>query len=447
MMWRIRYCSAIFVCFTLILVSTHSIATETTNAEPSFGPNSIPNIYTQSSVNETAAYGPPFVVFVNWGWTGNLTYTYWDLNGDKGIPNANVTCLSFVCDGIYDLGNGSYLVKVNTTYSWAPEYLYLIVAFDKTGFENQVVVTEMHLYPAPTNLVVVIPEENQIDNYPLWLMIPLGDAIDIQFFYNDTDDSDGHVGGLAGASASATIVGPTLTEQYVQLTDQENGYYNLTFDTTSEWLYESVGCTPRSNWLPYYIHIQLALENRVPWDRTIEITIIDIPTEIQITPHYEPLYPLHLIPSGNFIFVSLVDIWPSHEEALVRDVSISVETYNSSFIEVRSITEDPENPGVYEIVLFNNVPASVQATIPNGGCIPNEITYASIVFSIFVEKEGYASQEITIAADLIAVGGGGWGPQPLAGVPILIVIAVIVGAHYFRKQRQLHSTVASTEID
>ncbi|MBY8999150.1 MAG: hypothetical protein KGD60_15660, partial [Candidatus Thorarchaeota archaeon] len=205
---------------------------------------------------------------VCWGWTGNLTFIYWDITKDEGIPGANVTCHLWSSipqsPEFFDLGNGTYLVEVNTTYLWAlPIRCYLIVSFDKTGFEDQEVGTSIMVFPVPTELVVFSPEVNQINENPYHLMVPIGDMIDLQFSYNDTEDSDGYVGGLEGAQTNARIVGPTLVEQYIALTDLGGGYYNLTFDTTEDWLYESVGGIPTSHNLPYLIYVEFTLENRM----------------------------------------------------------------------------------------------------------------------------------------------------------------------------------------
>lgn len=425
-MWRIRSCSAIFVCLILILVSTHSTATETTNAEPSFEPNSIPNIYTQSGINETAAYGPPYALTVFWGWTGNLTYTYWDLNEDKGISNANVTCRqSFICEGIYDQGNGSYLVEVNTTHIWSPEYLYLVVDFDKIGFENQAVVTPMIIRPAYTDLVVFSPEQNRIDDHPYQLVVPLGEAIDIQFCYNDTEDSDGYVGGLEGAQVYARVVGPTLVEHNMEIVDEGNGNYSLTFDTTSDWLFEAVGGKPTSHELPYLIYVEFNLENREPQNLQLNITIIDIPTEFQITPKLE-----NIVNDGQYsIFVSLVDIWPTHGGLRVQGLNITVECSDPTLLEVVSIKEDSPELGVYNITIYHRVPAGV-----DGGCCG--IMYASVNLTIIMEKDGYERANEVLSIGLWSQTGLPIPSTPTYG-PLIVIIALVAVVIYNERKKRM----------
>lgn len=252
MKWKTTFCLVTIIGSILMLSGTHSLLCDSPSTVDA-GAILRHEYESLSSVNETTAYvDPPHPLHVFWGWAGNVSFTYWDLTNDEGIPGANVTCTLWSSfpqsPEFFDMGNGTYLVKVNTTYLWeVPVRCVLVVSFDKTGFQDQEAGTWIWVDSARTELVVFSPEINQINENPYQLMVPVGDAIDLQFFYNDTDGSDGYVGGLSGAQVSARVVGPTLVEHYMEVVDQGNGLYNLTFDTTSEWLYEAVGGVPTSH--------------------------------------------------------------------------------------------------------------------------------------------------------------------------------------------------------
>ncbi len=383
--------------------------------------------FVQSSVNETMAYGPPIVIEAYWGWAGNISFLYWDVTESEGIPGANVTChLWGTSQNFFDLGNGTYLVEVNTTYLWSQQIYYLVVSFDKTGFEDQVVVTPIFVHTVRTYLEVFASEVNQVNDYPLELVVPLGDLMEIMFFYNDTDASDGYVGGLEGAHGYTRIVGPTLVEHFIELVDLGQGYYNLTFDTNQEWMFESIGGVPTSHELPYLMYVELALENREPWEYLMEITIIDIPTELEITPAVEDLQQYE----GQYsMFVSLMDIWPTHDRVPIQGVNITVESSDPTLVEVVSITKDSPEAGVYNITLNE-----IRSSELGGGCLLYTIP---IDLTINIEKNGYESQSQVITV-YVSQGGGGRPPNP--GFPTSLIVILIVGILYFRNKRKLRAT-------
>ncbi|MBY8996079.1 MAG: hypothetical protein KGD60_00005, partial [Candidatus Thorarchaeota archaeon] len=168
MKWSKQLYSVLILSFIFVLSihSTSSVFLENENLNDQVRTMDtifIDEIFVQSSVNETTAYGPPMTIDVRWGWTGNLTFIYWDITKDEGIPGANVTCflLGVSILDYFDLGNGTYLVEVNTTHLWTqPTRYYLFANFNKTGFEYQEIVTAITVFPVPTHLVVFSPEVN-----------------------------------------------------------------------------------------------------------------------------------------------------------------------------------------------------------------------------------------------------------------------------------------------
>ncbi len=392
--------------------------------------------FLQSSVNETTAYGPPVTQNTYWGWTGNLSFTYWDVTENEGIPDANVSSGIWpLSTEVFDLANGTYLIEVNTTDCWGDYSYNLFVEFDKSGFEKQFIIILIHVRSIETDLVVLAPAENLAGD-PFHLVIPLGDSIDILFSYNDTEATNDYPGGLEGAYTEGYIgyyIESTLVQHPIELTENGNGFYKFTFDTTDEWLYLSIRETPISHKLYWnHLYVEFTLANSNTQECLIHINIIDIPTELVVDPWVEELT---FEPGTNTIFVSLIDLWPTHSGVAIQNLNVTVESSDSSLVEVVSITEDSPEIGVYEIKLDHKVPASVQATILGSGCILSQIIYDQIVLTIKVEKDGYVGQNDLIPANLVAYGGGGWTiPPTILGIPILLVVGVL----YIRNKRRIH---------
>ncbi|MHA2065641.1 MAG: hypothetical protein ACXABY_14795, partial [Candidatus Thorarchaeota archaeon] len=65
----------------------------------------------------TEVQGPTLTTEVDWGWTGNISFTYYDTAFDRGIEDATVLYDYGEFTGLqaYDLGNGTYLMFIDTT--------------------------------------------------------------------------------------------------------------------------------------------------------------------------------------------------------------------------------------------------------------------------------------------------------------------------------------------
>ncbi|MFW9768449.1 MAG: hypothetical protein ACFFF9_08785 [Candidatus Thorarchaeota archaeon] len=438
MKWSKEICSVLILTLLLVMTSVYESISETNEFDDCTDQVIMRDTgfesYVQSSDNETIAWGPFFSIDVYWGWVGNLSFTYWDVLEEEGISGANVSCrLGPFWLNYYDLNNGSYYVELDTTILWAQYYPYfLTVHFDKSGFNPANVVISVLVDPVHTHLEVFSPEVSQLNGHPLELEVPLGDSIEIMFFYNDIESS--HASGLEGAQAYAYIVGPTLVEHYIEVVDQGNGNYSLTFDTTEEWLYESVGGESTSHELPYLIRMEFALENREPWECLLNITIIDIPTEFNLTYSMEKFVfdegeDLYLDEGYHSMFVSLRDIWPTHGGVLVQGLNVTVESSDPTLLEVVSITENSSEPGVYNITMLHKVPAWAP-----GGCSPG--TYAYVELSVELKKEGYEGVK-----ELLTIGlwGGGGHPTPPVysyGLPSLIFVIVAIVVCVRRENRK-----------
>ena len=274
------------------------------------------------------------------------------------------------------------------------------------------------VHSIPTELVVFAPVENQIEENPTELIIPLGDAIDILFSYNDTEATNDYPRGLEGAQTEGYIgyyIESTLVQHPIELTENGNGFYKFTFDTTDEWLYLSIGETPISHYYCYLLYVEFTLPNSQTHECFIHIMIINIPTELVVEPRVEEL---HFEPGTNSIFVSLIDTWPTHSGVAIQDFNITVESSDPSILEVISISNVSTESGFYEI------------TFDNKGRM--EYVYVTIL----VEKEGYRRHEWELRIFLEDYEPPRpWPPGPIPFLPVLLVI--IAGVLIHRRRNRL----------
>ncbi|MFX1605684.1 MAG: hypothetical protein ACFFDD_07230, partial [Promethearchaeota archaeon] len=161
-----------------------------------------------------------------WGWQGNLSFEYWNETLDQGIENATVQYWWAYTTGFaYEIGNGTYAIPIDTGQVFPGGPYPLTIYASKPGNEpvNELVYITVH--PVPTEVLVYTPAQNQ-DAGPQDLMVPYGDSINISLFYNDTDYSDGYVGGIVGAQSICRIWGPTLPVSDYSATDLGDGNYS-----------------------------------------------------------------------------------------------------------------------------------------------------------------------------------------------------------------------------
>jgi hypothetical protein len=141
----------------------------------------------------------------------------------------------------------------------------------------------------PTEIDLFTPTDNQIENVTDELQVPFGDSIPISFFYNDTDDSDGYIGGLSGATITATIDGGGIrTSITFYVEDFENGTYYFVFDSTSVELFERFQSNPQAlPDAPFTLIIEVDLLYREGHTAqnaiSITITIIERPTTLEFS--------------------------------------------------------------------------------------------------------------------------------------------------------------------
>jgi hypothetical protein len=395
--------------------AVHSISDEHVVSKTSVVNSSLPIQTLQDEVNETIVYRLGNVFVFYWGWTGNLSFIYWDNSSDKGISNATVQCvLADLTPDVFDLKNGTYLVEVNTTELYSPFVSYLQLTFQKNGFETQISTVNIIVDPVPTDLVVDVPELNRIEDNPLNLKVPVGDAIDLRFFYNATFLFDGYGGGISGATSSVQVYGPTLVRNTISLTDLGNGSYPFLFNTSESWLFETTGGVPSPQELPYLLDVSFELENREMRAYVISISVIEIPTVLEI-PFNNGYFYLETLHS---LSVTYSDAWPTHNGAPISDATVIIENSLPEHLEVE-VEPDPIQPGVYNILFFNNASTFRESD--------------SVTLNITLLKENYETQVQSIQLFF----DPGFGPPPpprFNSLPFLI--AVVAFVVIYRKWQQ-----------
>jgi hypothetical protein len=275
------------------------------------------SLYTSSSKLITLAITriqtsatPPSGREFYWGWQGNLTFVYWSESFEVGIPGADVTLTlpGFQTAGAFDLGNGTYLVYLDTSQLRASlSYLPMTVSFSKANHLTANAVIQIRILEVPTEIAV-----QSVDYTPAYsgtlldlinLQIPIGDSMSIDFLYNDTDNSDGFIGGLGDAisTANSKLRGPTIdTPLDVTIIPLGDGLYRVVFDTMDSAIAAQVDPDV------YTIYIEMVLGNRSASSVLFKIEVINIPSELVFLDT-----PPSLMTNGETITLDLLynDTW------------------------------------------------------------------------------------------------------------------------------------------
>ncbi|MFW9793449.1 MAG: hypothetical protein ACFFEE_04030 [Candidatus Thorarchaeota archaeon] len=232
---------------------------------------------------ETEVWAPPVTIEVDWGWVDYISFTYYDISFDRGVDNASVTYDYGPFTGLHalDLGNGTYLILINTTYLASNAQYRIIMDFQKKNYEERTSGANLFVKLRSTELQIISDENNQVGGDPTQLQIPMGDTFYVTFFYNDTSE----VGGLTGGLAGAIITPNTLYagtgfggQRNFTLVDLGEGYYQFFFDTANSELYTYFDGVPQTG-LRYFFTISLEFDHRASREVEVVITVIDIPTE------------------------------------------------------------------------------------------------------------------------------------------------------------------------
>jgi hypothetical protein len=300
-----------------------------------------------------------------WGWTGWINFTYWDLLFDRGIPGANVFVDWDGAESIFEsVANGTYRIFINASLV-SPGIYPVSVRFLMDNYKSGTGVFTLSVKEVPTSITAFVPTINQIDNDVLNLVVPYGDILPLVLFYNDS----WYDRGIPGATEmTGVILGESIPERdYLLLEEMSDGNYSLLIDTT-RWV-----VSPN----PYRLILSFYLAN---WSRAtinIHITIINVPTSLQIdgptslTMSYGQAYS---------IWVFYYDAWEGHSGEGIAGGSMNATSLDPRYVIVSLNQSDPSRPGWYEIRV-----SSLR-------------TQGSAIVSIILSKDNYES-----ASELIAI--------------------------------------------
>ncbi|MFW9912239.1 MAG: LamG-like jellyroll fold domain-containing protein [Candidatus Thorarchaeota archaeon] len=219
---------------------------------------------------------------VYWGWSGNIEFIY-SAGSFGNVTDANAPFTWDVVSGNATAGpNGRYFVFLNTSQV-SPGFYTLSIVLSKENYQEGPASVLVRVSEVPTSIymasVVYTPAYGGTLPTTTDLQIPLGDSMTIDLWYNDTDDSEGYVGGLSGAFATANsfLRGPTIDNPLnVSLIDLGFGLYRMSFDTSDPAIAAIVTDEP------YRFYIEMDLPNRRIAEILVRIVIIDIPTELVV---------------------------------------------------------------------------------------------------------------------------------------------------------------------
>ncbi len=232
---------------------------------------------------ETEVIAPDTIEHYDWGWIGNISVYYNSTSFDFGINNATVTYDYGDQIGLqaFDLGNGTYLIEINTIILNSDAKQRITVFFSKQNYEERTRGIDIIVDLRPTVLEVISEEYNQIGGDATQLQIPMGDSFYVTFFYNDTSI----IGGLSGGLSGATIASNTLFagtgfggQRNYTLIDLGGGHYQFFFDTYDSELYTYFNGTPQPG-QRYFFTVSLEFDNRISQEVEVVINVIEIPTE------------------------------------------------------------------------------------------------------------------------------------------------------------------------
>ena len=226
----------------------------------------------------TVVYGPNPLTRP-WGWTGNLSFTYWDEVFDRPIVGANARYSWGPYTGVeaIDLGNGTYLVPVDTTVL-LPEIKWSItISFSKANYIESNGAVQLTLELIETEVQVYAPEQNIVEDSSRNLIVPMGDYVNVTIYYGDVEM---YIGGIEGATLTpeSELRGDTFSGGHpIEIIELGGGYYSFIFDTNDLTLYEYSEGVPVTG-QTYRAIIGLHLDNRTEQEIVIRIRIVDIPT-------------------------------------------------------------------------------------------------------------------------------------------------------------------------
>ncbi len=340
-----------------------------------------------------------------WGWVGNVSVQYYDISFERGIGGANVT---YTWEGgsdlSYDLGNGTYLIPIYSN-SVLPDSYNIKITFTKENHQVGTATISIIIRPVPTELIATAPSMNYIPDSTTSLELPINETVTITLYYNDTDNSDGYIGGLEGANFGSSVISSDLGTAFViplsiEVSEIGDGYYEFSFDTNLVRFNVKIGYS-------YTITFIVNLANRTRSVALMKVKVIEMPTVIEIIQQDINI----MYGEIGEIWLNYTNGWPAYEGQPIRNANLSLD-YASQFLTFSNPEE--RSPGIYVIQYTAGssfvpsdyaIPIEVQLNITN-----HEIKTLSFIIIVAPTPEAQTLYNSTIL-----------------GTPILLFILILVG--------------------
>ncbi|MGY5858004.1 MAG: DUF2341 domain-containing protein [Candidatus Thorarchaeota archaeon] len=339
----------------------------------------------------------PIPDVIYWGWVGELIFYYNDTYFGRGIDNASLAEYHWgpFNGEATDLGNGYYSILINTTYLDSGYRYTVSIDFEKLNFQISTGSLSLYIEEVPTEAQITTPSDNQIDSEIDELQLPFGDAIQISFFYNDTDDSDGYVGGLSGATITANIYGgATVRNIIIEVVDLGNGTYYFIFDSTSADLFEREGGNATAlPGEPYYISITIELLHRQGYTAQdailLSIEVIERPTTLEFADPNLADGEISMFYGETIqITLDLSESWTGTSGEGVTSAVFTADTVRTLDNVRMNVTETSEL-GVYVLEIYVEAPL-----------IPIGISTNVIIVTITCSLENYQDQTLGLTLEV-----------------------------------------------
>ena len=283
----------------------------------------------------------------HWGWIGNLTFFYNDTSFNAGIETAVVTYQYGGLDYMaVDIGGGYYQAFVNTTLLTADTRYSIFVTFARENYEERRFQVEFFVEERPVEISVIIPEQNWKNIDTALMQVPMGDILNVTFFYNDTSSIGGLSGGILNASLGddSRYVAFSYFASYKNITLYElgGGYYYFLFDTNDLSLYQNLDFIKTI--IPgerFRFTIEFISANREDRITNFNIEIVPITTEID----YDMDTEIELENGQDYVFdFTITDTWHG---TVVDDFRFDIEAGQN----VRIISNESLGSGQYRLVV------------------------------------------------------------------------------------------------
>ncbi len=380
----------------------------------------------------------PTPLTVVWGWTGNISFLFYDTYFDVGISGALAEYSWGPIKGnATDLGNGTYLVPVDTSILSTGDRHSLQIAFSKENYQESNGGLQIAVQEIPTELFIA-PQENDrmmIEGSKTNLQVPINDTITIRLFYNDTDNTEGFVGGIEEAYLlpESSIIGRQTFQGQLdfELISVGGGWYQIEFNS-NEARYYTAGTWIDGAEFNYYVAIKL--ENRTMVETSIRITVIEKPSELVLDPELGLTQPVVSMYYGETIPVTVYynDTWHNWG---VDDATIIGQ------IDIESLVlENWEESGEGFYILYLSAPAPI---------VPVGIDRTSVIVTVNANKSTHADGQLLLRVNIIPTESQttmstaiSWGTP----ISLLLLFLVVLWVKVFsvpKRLRQINGQIKS----